>query len=93
MASNQHNKKAFENFVNNAVKNNMLTKGTEITLTWLAPDLLKILEKDGYMPQTPVVVIQDKKIGHLIGDRDKITKKQLCNIYNIEHAEELIKKR
>ena len=83
MASNPHNKKAFENFVNSVIKNGMKTQNYETTITWIMPELLNTLSKNGVKLKTPVVVMQDDRVGHIIGDRKKLTAKQLCNAYDI----------
>ena len=83
MASNPHNRKAFQNFIDKIVKNGMKPQNFEITVTWIMPELLNTISKNGIKLQTPVVVMQDDRVGHITGGREKLSKGQLYNIYNI----------
>lgn len=86
MAENIHTKKAYQNFVKNILADGMKSKGLEQPLTWIAPDMLNILNKNKVSINTPVVVMQDDRIGHIIGSKvakQKISEEQLYNLYDI----------
>lgn len=82
MAQNVHCQKAFENFV----KNTTLPKGLEQTVTWLSPQMIKRLQTDTFLPETPVVVLQDDRIGHALTNKiikQRLTEPEFLNLYNI----------
>lgn len=86
MAENVHSQKAFQNFVKNIISDGMKAKGLEKPLTWISPDMLNILNKNNVSIKTPVVVMQDDRVGHIMGSKvakQKITEDQLYNIYDI----------
>ena len=83
MAQNPHREQAFKTFIENTVKNDLKPQNIQKTITWLRADVFKNLEKNKIVPQTPVIVFQDNRVGHIIGDRQKITKEQLINAYSV----------
>lgn len=87
MAQNTLNERVYKNFVKNTIKNNLKPKGIESTLTWIQPVLLNKLTKENIKINTPIVVMQDSRIGHIIGEvkaqKQKITEEQLLNLYEI----------
>lgn len=86
MAENIHSQTAYQNFVKNIITDGMKAKGIEQALTWLSPDMLNILNKNKISINTPVVVMQDDRIGHIMGAKvakQKITQEQLYNLYNV----------
>lgn len=89
MALNTHTFKAYTNFAQNVIKNGLKAKGIEQTVTWIQPAMLNKLNKEKITVNTPVVVMQDRRIGHIIGDvkteKQKITDEQLKDLYNIIH--------
>ncbi len=87
MAQNLHTHKAFENFVAGVISGGLKAKGIEKTVTWLQPETIAVLSKENIYPKTPVVILQDSRIGHIIGDvkvdKQKISEEQLLGIYEI----------
>lgn len=87
MAQNPHTQKAFSNFVQNVIKNRLIGKGLEKTVTWLQPAMLNNLAKENIKINTPVVVMQDNRVGHIIGEvkttKQKISEEQLYKLYEI----------
>lgn len=87
MALNTHTQKAYSNFVQNIIKNGLKAKGIEQTVTWVQPAMLNKLNKEKITVNTPVVVMQDNRVGHIIGnvktEKQKITDEQLKDLYNI----------
>ena len=87
MALNLHKKDAYIAFVENTIKNGLKSKGIEQTVTWLKPEILNVTISQNIDIKTPVIVMQDNRIGHIIGDvkveKQKISNKQLFEIYDI----------
>lgn len=87
MAQNTHNEKVYQNFVKNTIKNELKPKGLERTLTWIQPALLNQLTKENIKINTPVIIMQDSRIGHIIGNvkvkKQKISEEQLLNLHSI----------
>ena len=87
MASNPHNKKVIDKLINATIKNNLHGKGIEVPLTWFTPEIIKSLENQKIRLQTPVVVFQDRQVGHSLGagktDKQRLTEEQFKNITNI----------
>lgn len=87
MAQNIHKENAYKNFVSNIVANNLKAKGLEQTVTWLNPKTLNALQGENIAPKTPIVVMQDDRIGHIIGDvkiiQQRITTEQLQDLHSI----------
>lgn len=87
MAQNTLNERVYKNFVSSVIKNGLKAKGLERTVTWLQPVMLNKLNKEKIKINTPIVVMQDSRIGHIIGDvkteKQKISEEQLKNLYNI----------
>lgn len=87
MAQNIHNKNSCNNFIANIIQSGFKAKGLEKTLTWINPDILNVLHKNNIRPQTPIVVLQDNRIGHIIGDvkaeKQKISNNDLFDMYDI----------
>lgn len=87
MALNLYKKEAFIYFVDSVIKNGLKAKGIEKTVTWLKPEVLTAAASEKISIKTPVVVMQDSRIGHIIGDvkvdKQKISDKQLFKIYDI----------
>lgn len=86
MANNIHSQKAYQNFVKNILADGMKPKGLEQTLTWITPDMLNILNKNKVSIKTPVVVMQDDRVGHIIGSKvtkQKISEEQLYALYDV----------
>lgn len=87
MAQNTLNEKVYKNFVSSVIKNGLKAKGIEKTVTWLQPVMLNKLNQEKIKINTPIVVIQDSRIGHIIGDvkteKQKISEEQLKNLYKI----------
>lgn len=87
MAQNIHSHRAYESFVAGVIANGLRAKGVEKTVTWLKPETLAMIQSENIMPKTPIVVMQDKRIGHIVGDRkvssQKLTEPQLKDLYNI----------
>lgn len=87
MAQNTLNEKVYKNFVKNTIKNGLKPKGIETAITWLQPVMLNKLAKENIKINTPVVVMQDSRIGHIIGEvkteKQKIDDTQLLDLYNI----------
>lgn len=87
MAQNTINERVYKNFVKNTIKNDLKSKGIETTLTWLKPVMLNKLAKEKVKINTPIVVMQDSRIGHIIGEvkteKQKITEEQLLDLHEI----------
>lgn len=87
MAQNTLSQKVYKNFAKNVIKSGLKSKGLETTLTWLQPAMLDKLSKEKIKINTPIVVMQDSRIGHIIGDvktnKQKITEEQLYKLYDI----------
>lgn len=83
MAQNPHNEKLFENLIEEVVKNNFKTKRIEKVIQWLQPDIFFKLAKQNIELKTPIIVIQDDRIGHIVGNRAKLTVDEFKKIYNI----------
>lgn len=87
MALNIHSQKVYSNFVKDVIKSGLKAKGLEQTVTWLQPQMLTKLNKEKVNINTPIVVMQDSRIGHIIGDvkttKQKISDKQLEELYDI----------
>lgn len=87
MAQNVHKENAYKNFVSKIIANDLKAKGLEQTVTWLNPKSLNALKDENISPKTPVVIMQDDRIGHIIGDakavKQKITTEQLQDFHNI----------
>lgn len=90
MAQNLHSQKSYENFISGVIKNGLKAKGIEKTLTWINPKTLSVLQKENISLKTPVVVMQDNRAGHIIGDvkveKQRISEKQLKKLYDIINA-------
>lgn len=87
MAQNTLNERVYKNFVKNTIKNDLKPKGLETTLTWLQPVMLNKLAKENIKINTPVVVMQDSRIRHIIGEvkteKQKLSEEQLLDLYEI----------
>ncbi|MDD3236822.1 MAG: phage minor head protein [Candidatus Gastranaerophilales bacterium] len=87
MAQNIHSQKVYTNFIDKILKNGLKTQGIEKTVTWLQPNVLDALNEQKITPKTPVVVMQDDRVGHIVGDvkvaKQKISENQLYTIYDI----------
>lgn len=85
MAQNLHSQKVYENFISGIIKNGLKAKGIEKTVTWINPKTLSVLQKENISLKTPVVVMQDNRAGHIIGDvkveKQRISEKQLKKLY------------
>lgn len=81
MANNPHNKKVFDNMIEKLAKNGFKAQRIEKTLSWITPELFKKLNEVEI--KTPIVVFQDKRAGHIIGERAKLSKDELKKIYDI----------
>jgi len=81
MAENPYRRNVFKSFLDRAL--NMKPQGKEVVLTWLLPEIYKEVRT----VQTPIIVMQDNKVGHIFGDtktaKQKITKQHLYEIYDI----------
>ena len=83
MASNPHREKIFKDFIDKVVANNLRGQREEKVLTWINPSLFEKLQKENIIAETPLVVFQDDRVPHIIGERAKLTKEQLYSAYNI----------
>lgn len=86
MANNIHSQKVFQNWIKDILKDGMKAKGIEKPLTWISPEMLNILQKNKVSIKTPVVVMQDDRVGHIIGSKvtkQKISEDQLYNLYDV----------
>lgn len=83
MASNPYNEKVFKNFVDEIIKNNLKPKGFEKPISWIGVELFKKLNQNNVILKNPVIVFQDDRIGHIIGNRGKLSAKELKQAYNI----------
>ena len=83
MAQNVHNEVVFKNFVSTIIKNNLINKSPikEIPITWISPNILKELTKTKLTPKTPIIVLQDERIGHILDRKVNIT--DFISIYEI----------
>ncbi|MCD8024225.1 MAG: hypothetical protein LUE64_01680 [Candidatus Gastranaerophilales bacterium] len=81
MAENPHNKAVFENMIEKLVANGFKAQKIEKTLCWITPELFKKL--DEVKIKNPIVVFQEQKAGHIIGERQKLSKDELKGIYEI----------
>lgn len=86
MAQNVPRKQAFAGLIDSTIQNSFKPKGIEQSIGWMNPDTLSYLDKNDLMPQTPVIVMQDKRIGHILGDR----KKQDIPVEELKKASEII---
>lgn len=64
MAQNPHNKSRYVEWATNILNNGSKNVSLEKTLTWLPPELLKHLSRDNIRLKSPIVVINDKQVGH-----------------------------
>ncbi len=83
MASNPYYKSTFYSLVNNTMQNNYKSKSLEIPISWINADLYKKLIAEDLEPKNPIIVFQDKRVGHIIGKRAKLTPFELKSIYSI----------
>ena len=83
MAQNVYKEKSFKTFVDSIIDNDMKPRKLEQAITWIKPELLKTLIKDKVNIQTPVIVMQDDRVGHIMGGRAKLSRDEFYNIYNI----------
>ena len=87
MAQNTLSETVFKNFVKNNIKSGFMSKGLECTVTWIMPEMLKTLEKENINIKTPIVVLQDDRIGHIIGsakvEKQKLSQDELLSLYEI----------
>lgn len=87
MAQNTINERVYKNFVKNTIKNDLKAKGLETAITWIKPIMLNKLAKENIKINTPIVVMQDSRIGHIIGDvkteKQKISEEQLLDLQKI----------
>ena len=87
MAQNLHNSDVCNTFISNVIKSGFKTRGIEKTVTWINPDILNALHQDNIKPQTPIIVLQDNRIGHIIGnvkiEKQKLSDGEMFDIYNI----------
>ncbi len=81
MAENPHKKAVFENLIDKLIQNGFKSQKNEIALTWFYPNLFKKLEE--VKIKSPIVVFQEKRVGHIIGDRNKLSPDELKEIYDI----------
>lgn len=87
MAQNIHTHKAYESFILSAIANGLRSQGLEQTVSWFTPQIISAINKENISLQTPIVVMQDNRVGHIIGqvkaDKQVINKTQLINMYQI----------
>lgn len=86
MAQNTLNEKVYKNFVNTVFKSGFQSKGLERTVTWFTPVVLDKLNREKIKIDSPVVVMEDRRIGLITGkdtNMQKLTKKQIHEIYDI----------
>ena len=85
MAQNLAKQKFYEQFATKAL--DLKPKGYEQTVSWLSPQLWQKLYNSDCVPQTPIIVMQDSRAGHIIGEtktlKQKISKKQFIDLYNV----------
>lgn len=87
MAQNIFSRKSYENMVTSVIKSGFKAKGIEQTLSWLKPATIEKLKAANELPETPVIVMQDNRIAHIIADpktaKQKISQEQLKKLYEI----------
>lgn len=83
MAQNVYKEQSFKTFVDSIIAHDMKPRKLELAITWISPELLKTITKDNVNLKTPVIVMQDDRVGHIMGTRTKLNKEQFYNIYNI----------
>lgn len=84
MAENPHNKEVFKLAIAKVIKNGFKTnKKIEKTINWIQPDIYRELIKNKLEPKTPIVALQEKQVPHIIGSRQKLSEKEIYQIYDI----------
>lgn len=85
MAQNPHKKESYEIFMKNLLKKDYKAAGVEKVVSWISPDVLSFLGKENLIPQTPVIVCQQKTTHFLVTKQAEqvITAQQMTKLYEI----------
>lgn len=86
MALNPHSKDKYVIWAKNILDNGFKNVDLEKTLTWLSPTLIKKVKINKYNPETPIVVMSDKQVGHSGLNKtitQQLTKSEYLRVYDI----------
>lgn len=87
MAQNIPRQDAFASLVETSIKESFKPRGIEKSVGWMDTETINWLNKNDLQPQSPVIVMQDNRIGHIIGSRknenQRITVENLKDICSI----------